>query len=301
MGFSAGTMLAQEKMSGAQPMGDVFFVDSASGRDGNDGSSKRRPLLTIARAVALASAGDTILIRGTFSEAVTVTGKAGLRIIGVGSNSSEALWQGATDTVSLTIAANANCWIENIRFRPNTYTAGVPAAIHLTGASKQTYIVNCRFQGRGGSWYAIYSDGQSDNLHILDCEFVYNNTATYGTAIKSSGAADLSGVVIQGNLFHSNLNDIVAPMRQSIIRNNVFASTGLLAAGSAGVTVLGIDIHGAATGLNIVTGNFIGGLYHQACYYGGTADHWAGNYCVDRTHATQVDATTGISILAPAA
>ena len=84
---------------------------------------------------------------------------------------------------------------------------------------------------------------------------------------------------------------------------NILPAGGLAAAGtySATLTVLGIDVHGAAQGYNIVTQNMLGSLYHQACYYGGTADEWSGNFCVDRSHGTQVDATTGLSILAPAA
>ena len=74
--FNMGTMIAQEKMAahaaaGARPMGDVIYLDSANGNDGNDGTSRRHPVATLARAVALATAGDTIICTPGGSETIT--------------------------------------------------------------------------------------------------------------------------------------------------------------------------------------------------------------------------------------
>jgi hypothetical protein len=282
-----------------QHEGTFYYVNSAVTASGSC-KSLATACKTIAEAVTLAVAGDTIYIKGSFSEAVTVA-VAGVRIVGIGSTPHRAQWTSATDTKTLTITA-ADVVVENIRFAPPTYTAGIPASIYLNGAP-YAVIKNNRFQGKTGSWYAIYTSGDCDNTQILNNQFYYMNTATYGTAIKSLDTADISGMVIDGNEFQSNVNHIVAPMKQSRITNNILPAGGLAAAGtySATLTVLGIDIHGAASGYNIVTQNQLGGLYHQAHYYGGTGDEWNGNFCKDRSHATQVDATTGISILAPAA
>lgn len=281
-----------------QHEGNFWYVDSAVTASGNC-KSLAYACKTITEAEALASAGDTIYIKGSFSEAVTVD-LAGVRIVGIGSTPHRAQWTCAADAKCLTITA-ADVTVENIRFAPPAYSAGIPAAIYLNGAT-YAVIKNNRFQGKTGSWYAIYTTGDCDNTKILDNQFYYMNTATYGTAIKSSGASDISGMVIDGNEFQSNLNHIVAPMKLSRITNNVLPGGGLAAAGtySATLTVLGIDVHGAASGYNVITQNQLGSLYHQACYYAGTGDEWNGNFVKDRTHSTQVDATTGISILAPA-
>ncbi|OGP87122.1 MAG: hypothetical protein A2031_07920 [Deltaproteobacteria bacterium RBG_19FT_COMBO_43_11] len=283
-----------------QHEGTFYYVNSAVPASGNC-RSLATACKTITEAVAVAVAGDTIYIKGSFSEAVTVA-VAGVRIVGIGSTPHRAQWTSATDTKTLTITA-ADVVVENIRFAPPTYTAGIPASIYLNGAT-YAVIKNNRFQGKAGSWYAIYTTGDCDNTKIINNEFFYMNTATYGTAIKSSGASDISGMLIEGNVFNSNLNHIVAPMKLSVIKNNVLPGGGLAAAGtySATLTVLGIDVHGVSDGgYNVVTQNQLGSLYHQACYYPGTGDEWNGNFVKDRTHATQVDATTGISILAPAA
>jgi hypothetical protein len=285
---------------GPAPLGDVYYADSANGSSAYNGKSWATAKATIAQAAALCSAGDTVMISGSFTEAVSCA-LAGVSFIGGGTNPNAAIWTGAADAKCLSITA-ANCTVKNIKFRPPAYSAGIPAAIYLAGASYTT-IENCRFQGKTASWYAIYTTGDCDNTKILNNEFLYMNTATYGTAIKSAGTADISGMVIKGNIFQSNLNHIVAPMKQSFITDNDLPAGGLAAAGtySGTLTVLGIDVHGAASGYNVVTRNQLGSLYHQACYYGGTGDEWNGNLCKDRTHTTEVDATTGLSILAPAA
>jgi hypothetical protein len=279
--------------------GNVFYADSSVTASG-DGKSWTGAFKTITEGVAAMSAGDILAIKGSFTEAVTLS-LAGCTIVGMGTGPYMARWTGAADAKCLSITATS-CVVANIRFQPPAYSAGIPCAIYLNGAT-YTQIRGCRFQGKTGSWYAIYTTGDCDNSLIEENEFIYMNTATYGTAIKSAGTADISGIVIRRNRFESNLNHIVAPMKQSMIYENILPAGGLAAAGtySATLTVLGIDIHGAASGYNVVTKNHLGSLYHQACYYGGTGDEWAGNNCVDRTHTGQVDATTGISILAPAA
>jgi hypothetical protein len=285
------------------PLHDVIFVDATNGNNSNDGHDRRRAKATIAAAVAVAEAGDTIYCEGSFSEAVTVA-VAGLRIIGVGPATQRAIWTGDADAVCLTISGVEGCLVEGFRFRPPAYSAGTPAAIALASGSNYTIVRNCRFQGKTGSYYGIKAVS-SDNVQILDNEFKYLNNVTTvnGTAIAST-SGDMSGWVVKGNRFDSNIIDIDVQMRHSYVVDNYFLGGGLAAAGtsSATLTTKCLDISGAATGYNVVTGNYIGCLYHAdgGLLGSGTGDQWSGNFVKDRTHATQVDATTGISILVPA-
>lgn len=295
-----GKLIAQNLLP---PKGNVWYVDSTVTASGS-GVSWARAFKTITEGEAAAAAGDIILASGSFSEAVTLN-LAGVKLLGVGPTTNRALWTAAADAKCLTISA-VDCHVEGFRFRPPAYSAGVPAGISLSGAY-QTQIIGCRFQGKAGSYVGILTDGNNANVLVEGCEFYYLNNVTTvnGTAILGSGytVGENSGWIVRNNFFHSNINHINCRMRQSFIVGNFFAAGGLAAdnSNSATLTVLGLDIHGAVGGNNVVTQNFFGSLYHQACYYGGTNDAWAGNFCVDRTHATQVDATTGISILAPAA
>lgn len=283
---------------GEHGYGDEWFVDSANGASGNDGKSWEGAVNTIAAAVALASAGDTVYVRGSFNEAVEVA-VAGLRLIGCGTTSNQALWT-APDTTApcLTITAVADCEIRNIRFRP----AVANAAIEMTGACHQTHIIDCRFQGKAGAYYAIYTDGAQANVKIENCEFFYLNTATYGAAIlgHTYTSSEPTGWMIENCKFHSNLRHIECRMRQSIIQNCVFSGKGLLAAGTMGASTKNIDISGATGGCNLVTKNLLGGDYsNTGGYTAGTDDNWTGNYA-DDVSETEVDAS-GLTITIPAA
>jgi hypothetical protein len=176
------------------------------------------------------------------------------------------------------------------------------AAIEMTGASHQAQIIDCRFQGKAGSYYAIYTDGAQANVRIEGCEFYYNNTATYGAAIlgHTYASSEPAGWMIEGCKFHSNLRHIECRMRQSVIQNCVFSGKGLLANGSMGASTKNIDISGATGGCNLVTKNLLGGDYsNTGGYTAGTDDNWTGNYA-DDVSETEVDAS-GLTITVPAA
>lgn len=303
------------QISVLESYGNIYRVDSGNGNDTTgDGSSWSKAFKTIAAAVLVLASGDTLFIRGTgFNEAVTITGLTGIRIVGIGNNPNCALWTAPDSTASvsgkaLTLDASPDWRIENIRFRPPKYlSGGVPAAVALTGVSHNGKLIGCRMQGKSGSWYGLLTDGYQANVQLLDNEFYYINTATYGTAIKfviAGGAAEPTGWVLKRNIFHSNLNHIVCIMRQSVIEENTLGGAGISATGAANDTVLGIDLSGTTAGIaaNIITKNVLGGVYNQDHYVpAGATDSWKGNYCEDRTETTEVDATTGLSKLPPAA
>jgi hypothetical protein len=212
---------------------------------------------TIALAVAAASAGDTIEIAGTFDEEVTCS-TAGIRFVGVGTGPKQASWAYTTaDGWCLKLAANY-CSVENIYFKPSIYASGLPTAIYLSAAN-WAYIKNCRFQGQAGSYYGIYSPVcNSDNVHILGCEFMYFNTATEGCAIKGveAGGLSYSGWHIENCDFSSNTKDIDINGRCCVLRGNVHPIGGITAAGAVNAAVTtpcAIDLSGTSSGGNIVT------------------------------------------------
>lgn len=269
------------------PKGTIYFVDSVGGSDGNDGLSWDTALATIAAAVALAVAGDTILIKGSFSEAVTLASTlTGLSIIGAGTTPKEAQWTGDADEVCLTIQAE-HVHVQNIYFRPPAYSAGTPAAIQLDGAN-YTRIVGCRFQGRTGSRDAIYSaTATSDNVAIVGNEFIYLNTATYGAAIHgvNAGGVQYSGWQIRDNVFNSCVTAIKLSCRIATITGNTVAEYGINASGAvAAVLALGIDLSGddaTNSGANAVWNNQLGGTYNATLYkVGASGDQWSGNWNV---------------------
>lgn len=267
------------------PQGTIWFVDSVNGVAGNDGLSWATALATIAAAVALASAGDVILVKGSFNEAVTVASTlTGLQIIGAGTTPKQAQWTNDTaDTVCLTIEAE-HVLVQNIYFRPPAYSAGTPAAIVLNGAGHARIIGN-QFQGRTASHKAIYSPvANSDNVHIIGNEFRYMNTATHGVAILGveAGGLSYSGWRIKDNLFHSCVTAINICGRVCEIIGNTILEYGINPAGAvAAIMALGIDLSGTSSGGNAVWGNQLGGTYNATLYkVGASGDQWGGNYNV---------------------
>lgn len=263
------------------PFGHALFVDSANGSDTNSGLRPRKALATIAAAYALAAAGDTIFLKGSFTEAV-VCAKQGVRFIGCGSTG-YARWTAATDAICLSITAQ-DVEVANIRFAPPARSAGTPCAIQLGGASYAN-IHHCKFRGKTGSWYAIYSPVcDSDNVRIADNDFMYMNTSTYGTAILGveAGGLSYSGWEILRNNFQSCLKAIDINGRCCLLKGNVIAEYGINPAGAvAQLLTLGIDLSGTSSGCNCVVENQLGGTYNATLYkVGASGDQWAGNWNV---------------------
>lgn len=261
--------------------GNCWYADSVNGVAGNDGNSWEKACLTIAAAVAKAAAGDTIYIKGSFTEVVTVS-LVGLRIIGVGTGPKQAQWGSATDTKTLTIAANY-VHIENVYFLPPARTAGTPASIQLSGAN-HARILGCRFHGQFNSpWYGIYSPVcDSDNVLIADCEFFYFHTTTYGKAIFGVEAGGLSYSTwrILRCHFFSCVVAIDINGRGCLIKDCTIAEYGINPAGAvAAILALGIDLSGTSSGANSVWGNQLHGTYDATLYkVGAGGDCWAGNF-----------------------
>jgi hypothetical protein len=264
-------------------VGKAWFVDSVSGEDGNYGKTFATALETIGEAEDRASAGDTIYMQGSFSEAVA-TSKAGLRFVGVGTGPKQCIWTAPTVAASYCLSPTANyVRVENIYFKPVVYvTSGVPSAVRLSG-SNWFSAAGCQFRGQTGSYAAIYSPVcDSDNVHIQGCQFYYMNTLTYGAAIQGveAGGLSYSGWLIEDCDFMSCVTDIDINGRACVLRRNVHAIGGIAADASVGaVTTLAIDLSGTSSGGNVVTGCSLGGAYTSTLYKGGASqDNWAGNY-----------------------
>jgi len=265
---------------GVSPKGRTWYVDSVSGVDTYDGKSWAKAFKTIAVAVDAASAGDTIAMKGSFSEEVTCS-LAGVTFVGCGTRPRETQWTAAADEVCLTISANY-VKVQNIYFRPPAYSSSrATSAITLSGAN-YACITGCRFQGKTGSQAAIYSPVcNSDNVEISDCEFMYMNTATYGAAILGveAGGLSYSGWKILNNIFSSCVTAININGRVCQVIGNTILEYGIAADSTLGaVLTLGIDLSGTSSGANVVYLNQLGGTYSATLYkVGASGDQWYGN------------------------
>lgn len=122
--------------SGVSPFGTVWFVNSSTGNNGNEGKSAGSPLATLAYALSTkAAAGDTIVLAPGFSETLTTAlaiSLTGLTIIGIGRGTQKPkiVVNGAVDGLNIT---GANVLIENIHF-PAPETDNATAMINVAAA-----------------------------------------------------------------------------------------------------------------------------------------------------------------------
>jgi len=290
------------------PPGNVWYVDPDTGSDGFAGLSWTEPFATMTVAVAAAEAGDTIKFRGTIAEATITVAVDNLTIRGanpaVGSSHGAGnVWmEAAAAQTELVIVTGSNCRFSNTCFRGpsapgvTNYTKGV--CIRLSGCYG-TQFVGCRFQGRAGSLAAIYSaTATSDDVDIIDCEFLYWNTLTYGAAIlgASTGGLAYSGWRIIDCTFNSCVIAIAFNAKCCEIRCDRIMEFGTPAAPGgaiAAVLAMGIDLRstsGGGGGGNCVVGNYLDGAYTATLYKVNAdvsgSDNWIGNYAIAGTGAT---------------
>ncbi len=271
-------------------MGTTYYVQ-AGGSDSNDGKSYSQAFLTMAYALAAVTAGDTIKFFGTIAESSgegdpILLDTDDVQIIGLGpvpgSNIIEDAADGALAALKVT---GKRCRFENIRFR-GAVSAGAAAdaynAVVLSGAHNAAFE-NCRFQGRANSSCGILTYGNSDNVQLINTDFLYFNTATYGYAIHGiTYTADVipSSWLIDRCRFMGNTNHLVCRAREWVIRDSIFQHAGLGPDGAEITTTTKIDLSGGANSKwNVLFGNCFGGTYSiLGGYTGGTSDEWIGNY-----------------------
>jgi len=144
-------------------MPQFFFVDSATGADGNDGRNPRTPVATLGAAFDLVSAnrGDIIFLMPLHAETLTATlalDVAGVTVIGLGHGASRPTFtvgDAVGESVSLTAASVR---VENVIF--------------LGGVDQQTTIVGFL----------------AADCALIDCD-VRENTGEPLTGINLTGAA----------------------------------------------------------------------------------------------------------------
>jgi hypothetical protein len=208
-GFVHGIEISRFPMIGMQP-GNVFWVNSAIGRNGNPGT-KTKPFATLDYAIGRCTAnnGDIILLAPNHAETITGVGGitadvAGISIISLGTYNQRArfLMDGGT-TVSFLVSA-ADVTVQNCVF-----------------ASGHADVVTC-FDVTGKGFTALGN------------EFVDNVVdENFKSCFKFSGAANTSdGAKIIGNRFvtpdAATLGFIlcVDDIRDLIVRENFVASEG---------------------------------------------------------------------------
>ena len=216
--MSKGSKIYQEKTGyiGYGHGGNLLFLDSVNGSNGNNGFSPREAVATYAQAVSLAQAGDTIIIMGTGgSETVTATvtmSTANVKVICPAgtANPRSGYALSAAGTIDVITVSADDVVIQGLQCKHTGETANASGILVSTGCDR-TVIRDCAFDdtaittnftGSGveltsgsddqivngclfldcqfGVHVAASSTAESDRLEVSDCTFLVGRAAAWG-------------------------------------------------------------------------------------------------------------------------
>lgn len=210
--------------------GNVIYVDSSTGSDGNLGTDPRLPLATIGQAqtTARASKGDIVVVMPGYTEtrtAVLTLSKAGVSYMGLGSGSLRPQITGnaAVDAMSITAA---NVTIDGFFF-PAPETDDQTADINVAGA--WATIRNCYFVGSQTSKNKtdIITVASGGNNLLVEANHAVNTVVDCVSWLSLEAAVDgakIIGNVVQGQFSTAALMD-EATATLATIRGNILKNT----------------------------------------------------------------------------
>lgn len=290
--------------------GNVWFVDTVNGSDGNTGKSPNSAFATMGRAfytdTITAGEGttsnlgpnDTIFFKGTVREqliapltkVVNGTSRAvtGVQIIGMSGggvrDDDGAKWtypaSGATAGMALLRCRQQGWSVSNFLMTPEVTSS---ACVELRRAEDATNPDASHFVAAGMRFvgidvtttYGIRDIGGCSNVQIQDSEFQLCTTGIYNSS--TSIAVPLRWK-IYGCRFIDNTNHVSGSFTDLVFANNVFVTEA-----TGNIDLIAVSGQGAT---NVVTGN----VFHNAAaditisdgYQGSATDVWTQNFATDQ-------------------
>jgi hypothetical protein len=181
---------------------------SPTGNDSNPGT-QTAPLLTIARADALAAAGYTIHVApGTYKVSAPSLGSIGIR------------------------TSHSGTATARIRFVSDIKGAAkiVVSGTGITWNSKGSYVDIDGFDISGSGRHGILADGSNltiTNNHIHDLTISGGCNGSGGAAIDTNGGA--GGVLINGNIIRNAVQGIYIANPNNVVTNNIVSGVAAVA------------------------------------------------------------------------
>lgn len=222
--------------------GNVFFVSSITGSNGNVGNDPAFPKATIAGAMAAAVAnnGDIIVLMPQHAETVSAAAyltlsKAGLTIIGlgVGAKRPTLTW---TATASQIIISGANITIDNIRM-DFTGIDAVVAGVSITATDVS--IQNCEVISNAAAAGAVlcFLTAATATRFRFENNFCYGPATNSGTTttavIKHEVGTDY---IIRNNYFTGKMTQAILNAT-AVLRGYIDSNRFVIATGTVAITM----------------------------------------------------------------
>lgn len=275
-GFSQGVNIRGVPVLNTYP-GNVFWVDSGAGSNGNKGTFDR-PFGTIDYAVGrcTASNGDLILVKPGHAETVSAAGGldldvAGITIVGLGSGTLQpTVTLDTADTADVDVDA-ANITVENLHF-----VAGFADIAAMIDVNATDFTLrNCRFSQSAVDLNALVcvqdaAAAASDRITIEGCKAImYDAANTHFVNFAGTG----TGHIVRNNVLHGDWGTMAIGGAGVITYCEI---TGNVIGNIASTNDAIINLAATATG--IVVGNHGAGAALQANGITATACVLSQNY-----------------------
>ena len=272
--------------------GNILYLDTLNGSDGNSGANWDQPLKTMSKALDLVETNGKIYFVGDVREELTGSNlKFDVSIIGAGNrphhpdspatgyNTGASCWRppAVPTTATPLLKVRGRGWhFENILFDCPVDAAAVYLernALSTTSeydASHATFK-NCRFDS---GLVGIENAGGCGYVEVDHCRFYrMSGSGSAGIKCTSTSVAVPLNWEIHDNIFQGNTSHILSSMSYSAIYGNIF--------GNASETLI-VDIYdqpSAGQGeYNVITMNHLSGTYEAAGYPAGSNNEWGGNF-----------------------
>lgn len=193
--------------------GNVFYVDSTNGSDGNVGTDPNLPLATIGQAQtsATASNGDMVIIKPGYAEtrtAVLTLSKAGVSYVGLGAGSLKPTItvNAAVDGISITAA---NVMINNFHFAAPA-TDEATAMVNVAAANAKIFNLSGIGSTTSKNFVDCITIASGANDLTIDGLEIYNTVVAVNSFISIEAAvarAKLKNVFCFGDVVAGGLID----------------------------------------------------------------------------------------------
>lgn len=254
------------------PSGEVIFVCNRSGVVNGDGTSRDKPMLSVADAVvaintSIPSKAAMILTLAGHAENVTgsnifsaslvnttaVVIPQGTRIVGEGSGSLRPTLTFTAAASTIAFAA-AGCTMENFILQgPQSGAATVAAMVTVTAAACKVIACDKQMATSGTALVttAISLSSAANDFRVTDCPMVYATTGTPTAWLTTVGTAGPARVIVARNTvllplstttsgcIDVSANSVTAPLNWSVTGNtfaNLTAASTVAVKGVAGWT-----------------------------------------------------------------
>lgn len=202
IGGTAGDSLATD--GPLQTSGDVWYVDSVTGNDSNDGRSRLEPFATLSQAVTDAASDDIIVLLASHAETLTSaqTISERLTIVGEGTTTTMPKLTNNQAAGQLITIASADVQLRNIWFEEDSQAN---SAVRVSSASARTALIGCYFEANATQNAAVVqvNTGASDLL-VKNCTFISTATADDDAPVialeitAATSEVDIEGTVFSG-------------------------------------------------------------------------------------------------------